>query len=57
VSENGRADTIAIVKGLGFGLTQKAIETVSEWRFKPATSKEGESVPVIAPIEVTFRLN
>jgi TonB family protein len=57
VSENGRADTIAIVKGLGFGLTQKAIETVSEWRFKPATSKEGEPVPVIAPIEVTFRLN
>jgi TonB family protein len=56
VSEDGRAETIGIIKGLGFGLTQKAIETVSEWRFKPAATKEGEPVPVIVPIEVMLRL-
>jgi TonB family protein len=56
VSEDGRVETIGIVKGLGFGLTQKVIETVSEWRFKPAATKEGEPVPVIVPIEVMLRL-
>lgn len=56
VSENGRAESISIGKGLGFGLTQKAIEAVGEWRFKPATNLEGEPVPVTVPIEVTFRL-
>jgi TonB family protein len=57
VSADGRAEIIAIRKGLGFGLTQVAIEAVSEWHFKPATTKEGEPVPVIVPVEVTLRIN
>jgi TonB family protein len=56
VSENGRAEAIAIVKGMGFGLTQQSIEAVSTWRFKSASNKEGQPVPVIVPIEVTVRL-
>jgi TonB family protein len=57
VSEDGRTEAVvAIVKGLAFGLTEKAIKDVSEWRFKPAT-KEGKPVPVIVPIEVTMRIN
>ena len=56
ISEDGRIETIAIVKRLGVGLTQKAIEAVSQWRFKPAT-KEGQPVQVFVPIEVTMRLN
>jgi periplasmic protein TonB len=56
ISEDGRAETIAVVKRLGFGLTQQAIEAVSEWRFRPAT-KEGQPVPVFVPIEVTMRIN
>jgi TonB family protein len=56
VSKNGRAEAIAIVLRLGFGLAQKAIEAVSEWRFQPATTKEGELVPAIVPIEITLRL-
>ena len=55
VSEDGRAETIAIARGLGFGLTQIAIDDVSEWRFKPAT-KEGKPVAVVVPIEVTMRI-
>jgi len=54
VSADGRTEIIAIRKGLGFGLTQKAIEAVSEWRFKPAATKEGEPVPLIVPVEVTW---
>ncbi|MGC1482429.1 MAG: energy transducer TonB, partial [Candidatus Acidiferrum sp.] len=56
VSEEGRAEDISVVKGLPFGLTEQAIKTVSQWKFKPATGEEGKSVAVLVPIEVTFRL-
>ncbi len=56
VTEDGHAGAIAVVKGLGFGLTQKAIEAASGWRFKPATSAGGEPVAVVVPVEVTMRL-
>jgi protein TonB len=46
---------IRVVRSLGLGLDEKAIETVKHWKFKPAI-KDG--VPVWAPaiIEVHFRL-
>jgi TonB family protein len=57
VSDDGRTEAVvAVIKGLAFGLTERAIEEVSEWRFKPAT-KEGKPVPVFVPIEVTMRIN
>lgn len=43
---------LGLGKVLSFGLTQIAIDGVSEWRFKPAT-KEGKPVAVVVPIEVT----
>jgi TonB family protein len=45
-----------VVKGPGKGLEEKAIEAVKNWKFKPANNAEGELVPTIVPIEVTFRL-
>ena len=57
VSEDGRAEAIAVDKGMGFGLTQKAIKDVGKWRFKPATNKAGGAVRVIVPVEVTLRIN
>ena len=41
---------------LGFGLDEKAIETVRRWRFKPAY-KDGKPVAVQINIEVTFHLS
>ncbi len=55
VDENGKAQNLKVVRSLGLGLDQKAIEAVEKWRFKPGM-KDGKSVPVIATIEVNFRL-
>ncbi|HYK62473.1 MAG TPA: energy transducer TonB, partial [Bryobacteraceae bacterium] len=55
VDENGKAVSIKVTKPLGLGLDQKAIEAVEKWRFKPGM-KDGKAVPVIASVEVNFRL-
>ena len=55
VDANGVPQEIKVVKSLGLGLDQKAIEAVQKWRFKPGL-KDGKPVPVSANIEVNFRL-
>ena len=55
IDENGVPQEIKVVRSLGFGLDQKAIEAVQKWRFKPAL-KDGQPVPVSANIEINFRL-
>lgn len=54
VGEDGVPRSIQVIKPLGFGLDEKAIEAVSQWRFRPGM-KGGVAVPVAAQIEVTFR--
>jgi len=44
-----------VVRPLGLGLDEKAIEAVQQWKFKPGM-KDGKPVPVQAQTEVTFRL-
>jgi TonB family protein len=55
VNADGRADNIKVIKSLGMGLDEKAIEAVERWRFRPGT-KDGVPVRVRAQIEVNFRL-
>jgi len=55
VDELGRPRNIRVFHSLGLGLDQKAVDAVSQWRFKPGR-KDGKPVPVIATIEVNFRL-
>ena len=55
VDELGRPRNVKVQRSLGLGLDQKAIEAVSQWRFKPGL-KDGKPVLVIATIEVNFRL-
>jgi protein TonB len=56
ITADGRATNISVVKGPGLGLEEEAIKAVKGWRFKPAVGPSGKPVPVIVPIEVTFRL-
>ena len=55
VDENGVPQNIMVIRSIGLGLDQKAIEAVQKWRFKPGV-KDGKAVPVFANIEVNFRL-
>ena len=55
VNTDGRADNIKVIKSLGMGLDEKAIEAVQHWRFRPGT-KDGVPARVRAQIEVNFRL-
>lgn len=55
VDTEGKARDIRVVKSLGMGLDEKAIEAVQKWKFKPGMNK-GTAVNVRAQIEVNFRL-
>lgn len=55
ISIEGHVTGLRLVKGLPFGLNENSLETLRTWRCKPATLN-GVPVPVLVPIEVTFRL-
>jgi TonB family protein len=55
VDAEGRARDIHVIKSLGMGLDEKAVEAVEKWKFKPGM-KGGQAVNVRATIEVNFRL-
>jgi TonB family protein len=55
VDTEGKQRNIRVARKLGMGLDEKAIEAVSQFRFKPAM-KDGVPVPVSLTIEVNFRL-
>ena len=55
VGEDGRAHGFRVLQSLGLGLDEKAIEAVSQWKFKPAM-RNGRPVRAAATIQVNFRL-
>ena len=56
INVEGRVTSISIVKALGGGLDEKAVETVRTWRLKPAVNVDGKPVATRTPIELVFRL-
>jgi protein TonB len=55
IGADGRPRNLTIVRSLGMGLDEKALEKVSTWRFEPA-KKDGHPVAVQMNIIVNFRL-
>jgi TonB family protein len=55
VDPSGRAINPRVLRSLGLGLDEKAVEAVRLWKFKPGY-KDGKPVTVAAQIEVNFRL-
>lgn len=55
VDAQGNPQNPRVVRPLGMGLDEKALEAVRKYKFKPAM-KEGKPVPVMMSIEVNFRL-
>ena len=55
IDANGRPTDIRVVRGLGSGLDEKAIEAVSRYCFKPAM-QNGHPVPVAMNVNVDFQI-
>jgi TonB family protein len=56
IRRDGTVDSFKVIRGLGYGLDESAINTIAtKWRFRPGTFN-GQPVDVQANIEVSFRL-
>lgn len=55
VGVDGKAHDAIVIRSLGMGLDEKAVEAAKLWRFEPGT-KDGVPVPVEVTLEVNFHL-
>ena len=55
VDPSGNPAKVHVMKPVGCGLDDKAVQTVETWKFKPA-EKDGQPVAVEIAVEVDFHL-
>lgn len=57
VGADGRAQGVTVTRSLGYGLDEKAVETVrDQWKFTPAIGPDGQPAAVHMLIQVSFHL-
>jgi TonB family protein len=56
VDAQGNPQNPRVIRALGMGLDEKALEAVRRYKFKPALKEGKTPVPVMITIEVNFRL-
>jgi TonB family protein len=56
VDRNGVPQNPRVVRPLGMGLDEKALEAIKQYRFKPAMKDGKTPVPVMINVEIDFRL-
>ncbi len=57
VDSHGLPQNLRVVRPLGMGLDQKAVDAVTNYRFTPALRHHVQPVPVMITVEVNFRIN
>jgi periplasmic protein TonB len=55
VDAQGRPENVHVLRGVGMGLDQKAVDAVKQYRFKPAM-EAGKPVPVQLNVQVDFQI-
>ncbi len=55
VDENGNPSHVRVVRGVGMGLDEKAVEAVRQYKFKPAM-QNGKPVKVDLYVDVNFQI-
>ncbi len=55
IDAQGRPRNIRVVRSLGLGLDERAVEAVAQWKFKPGLLN-GRAVSSPVTVEVSFRL-
>jgi TonB family protein len=56
VDAQGNPQNPRVVRALGMGLDEKALEAVRKYKFKPAMKDGKTPVPVMINVEINFRL-
>jgi periplasmic protein TonB len=56
VGADGRAQDVRVIKSVGFGLDERAIDTVRNWKFVAARDSSKHTVAAWVTIEAQFRL-
>jgi hypothetical protein len=56
VGVDGRPRDIHVIRYLGHGLDEQAIETLRQWTFEPGTT-DGVPVPVLISVQMAFHLH
>ena len=56
VDAKGHPVNVHVVRALGMGLDEKAMEAIRQYKFRPAMKDGKTPVPVMITIEVNFRL-
>jgi TonB family protein len=55
VRADGTVGNVKVIRGLGSGLDQRAVDAVRQWRFSPA-KRFGTPVDVLVEVAVEFKL-
>lgn len=56
VGSDGKASEIRVMRGVGFGLDERAVQTVRNWKFNPARDANQRAIAAWITIEAVFRL-
>jgi protein TonB len=56
VGVDGRASQIRVMKGIGLGLDDRAVQAIGGWKFVPALDASRRAVPAWVTVEAVFRL-